>query len=76
MLTDPLDRAMVAAINQVGHMMGIQTIAEFVESRDTLHALAELGVDYAQGWALGQPRPLLTPQALRRRGTPGSQRSA
>jgi len=77
MLSDPLDRAMVAAINQVGHMMGIRTIAEFVESRETLHALAELGVDYAQGWALGQPRPLLAPQALRHPGTPGGdQRSA
>ena len=39
-------------------MMGIRTIAEFVETRETLHALAELGVDYAQGWALGKPKPL------------------
>jgi EAL domain-containing protein (putative c-di-GMP-specific phosphodiesterase class I) len=68
MLADPLDRAMVAAINQVGHMMGIRTIAEFVETRETLHALAELGVDYAQGWALGEPRPLATHQPLREQG--------
>ncbi len=58
MLHDPYDRAMVAAINEVGHRMGIRTIAEFVENPETLHALADLGVDYAQGWALGKPRPL------------------
>jgi diguanylate cyclase (GGDEF)-like protein/PAS domain S-box-containing protein len=74
MLADPLDRAMVAAINQVGHIMGIRTIAEFVESRETLHALAELGVDYAQGWALGRPQPLAERRAPQRRGKPGGQR--
>jgi diguanylate cyclase (GGDEF)-like protein/PAS domain S-box-containing protein len=58
MLTDPLDLAMVAAINQVGKTMGIRTIAEFVETRETLHALAEIGVDFAQGWGVGEPRPL------------------
>jgi EAL domain-containing protein (putative c-di-GMP-specific phosphodiesterase class I) len=58
MLNDPLDLAMVAAINQVGHMMNIRTIAEFVETRETLQALAELDIDYAQGWAVCEPRPL------------------
>jgi diguanylate cyclase (GGDEF)-like protein/PAS domain S-box-containing protein len=76
MLADPLDRAMVAAINQVGHMMGIRTIAEFVESRETLHALAELGVDYAQGWALASPRPLIAPEPWRGLGGTEQGRSA
>jgi EAL domain-containing protein (putative c-di-GMP-specific phosphodiesterase class I) len=49
---------MVRAINEVGHAMGIRTIAEFVERHETLHVLAALGVDYAQGWAVGRPRPL------------------
>jgi EAL domain-containing protein (putative c-di-GMP-specific phosphodiesterase class I) len=58
LLTNPIDRAMVRAINEVGHAMGIRTIAEFVERPETLHVLAALGVDYAQGWAVGRPRPL------------------
>jgi diguanylate cyclase (GGDEF)-like protein/PAS domain S-box-containing protein len=58
LLTNPIDRAMVRAINEVGHAMGIRTIAEFVERHETLHVLAALGVDYAQGWAVGRPRPL------------------
>jgi diguanylate cyclase (GGDEF)-like protein len=58
LLANPIDRAMVRAINEVGHAMGIRTIAEFVERPETLHVLAALGVDYAQGWAVGRPRPL------------------
>jgi diguanylate cyclase (GGDEF)-like protein/PAS domain S-box-containing protein len=76
MLADPMDRAMVAAINQVGHMMGIHTIAEFVESHDTLLALAELGVDFAQGWAIGKPRPLHEAHSTRRDEAPVLGRSA
>jgi diguanylate cyclase (GGDEF)-like protein/PAS domain S-box-containing protein len=58
LLDDPLDRAMVRAINDVGHAMGIGTIAEFVERPETLQVLRVIGVDYAQGWATGRPRPL------------------
>jgi diguanylate cyclase (GGDEF)-like protein/PAS domain S-box-containing protein len=58
LLTSPIDRAMVRAINEVGHAMGIRTIAEFVERQEILHVLAALGVDYAQGWAVGRPRAL------------------
>ena len=76
MLHDPYDRAMVAAINEVGHRMGIRTIAEFVENRETLHALADLGVDYAQGWALGQPAPLREASAAAFRGVADQQLSA
>jgi len=55
---DPIDMAMVQAINTIGHTMGLQTIAEFVESESVMHRLAELGLDYAQGYFLGEPRPL------------------
>jgi EAL domain-containing protein (putative c-di-GMP-specific phosphodiesterase class I) len=58
LLEDEVDFAMVRAINDIGHALGIQTIAEFVENRKVLQALRGLGVDYAQGWAIGQPRPL------------------
>ena len=49
MLNDPIDRGLVEAINQIGHVIGIHTIAEFVENNEILKALRKLGVDYAQG---------------------------
>ncbi|HEX7181444.1 MAG TPA: EAL domain-containing protein [Thermoanaerobaculia bacterium] len=59
MLEDRVKRAMVESINQIGHVLGIQTIAEWVENRQTLEALKELGVDYAQGYWLCRPQPLV-----------------
>ncbi|HVT60075.1 MAG TPA: EAL domain-containing protein [Thermoanaerobaculia bacterium] len=56
---DPIRRAMVESINQIGHVMGIQTIAEWVENRATFDALKEIGVDYAQGFWIGHPEPLI-----------------
>ena len=38
--------------------MGKETIAEFVEDRAAVPLLAELGVDYVQGFAIGEPAPL------------------
>lgn len=55
---DPLDRAIVESINQVAHHLGAETIAEFVESQATFELLGIIGVDYAQGYALGKPLPL------------------
>ena len=52
--TDPVDRAVVEAIQRIGRVMGIQTIAESVENEEVLRALAEIGVDYAQGIHVGQ----------------------
>ena len=52
---DPIDRELVRSINQIGHVMGKRTIAEFVESAEILSALGEIGVDYAQGFELGKP---------------------
>lgn len=54
---EPIDLAMVEAINQIGHVMGIQTIAEFVENEDILEKIKLLGVDYAQGYGIAKPRP-------------------
>ncbi len=56
--TDPVDLAMVRSINEVGHVMGKQTIAEFVENDAILKILKTLGVDYAQGYGIGKPVPL------------------
>ena len=55
---DPIARAMVASINTIGHEMGLETVAEFVENEAILDQLRELGVDYAQGYHLGRPQPL------------------
>lgn len=57
MLSDPIDDAMVQAINQIGHVMRIETIAESVESEAILRRLKEIGVDYAQGYAISLPQP-------------------
>ena len=57
-LDDPIDLAMTRSINDIGHVMGMQTIAEFVENAETLRLLKQLGVDYAQGYHIAQPAPL------------------
>lgn len=53
---DPIDRSMVEAINQIGHAMGIKTVAERVESVQVLQTLAEIGIGYAQGYFIAEPR--------------------
>jgi diguanylate cyclase (GGDEF)-like protein/PAS domain S-box-containing protein len=58
MVHDPIDYAMVEAIHRIGHVMGIETIAECVESENALDLLRAIGVDYAQGYALAKPIPL------------------
>ena len=55
---DPVDLALVKSINEIGHVMGKQTIAEFVENQEILDELNKIGVDYAQGYYLGMPKPL------------------
>src|SRR6185369_14088233 len=54
---NPVKDVMVRAINQIGHVMNIKTIAEGVESIELLARLGAIGVDYAQGYAIGRPRP-------------------
>ncbi|MCP4996962.1 MAG: EAL domain-containing protein [Gammaproteobacteria bacterium] len=54
-VTDPVDYAMVAAINSIGHTMAIQTIAEWAESEEVVEQLRILGVDYVQGNAVAPP---------------------
>lgn len=58
MVDSPADYAVVRSVNEVAHFMGKQTIAEFVETEAILDALAEIGVDYAQGWGVAKPMPL------------------
>ncbi|MGH8501096.1 MAG: EAL domain-containing protein [Gammaproteobacteria bacterium] len=58
MLQNPVDCALVAAINEVGHILKIVTIAECAETDDIVVELKRLGIDYAQGYALGRPVPI------------------
>ena len=57
-VNDPIDCAMVKSINEIGHVMNKKTIAEFVEDEATLEMLKDIGVDYAQGYAIAHPKPL------------------
>jgi len=52
---DSASYAMVAAINNVAHVMGMETIAEHVESDEILLALKKLSIDYVQGYAIDIP---------------------
>jgi len=49
---------MVQAINAIGHVMGLKTIAEYVSSQAILERVRDIGVDYGQGYHLGEPMPL------------------
>ena len=57
MLEDALDYSIVRAVNQIGHTMGVKTIAEFVENAALLQALRDMGLDYAQGYGVSRPEP-------------------
>ena len=54
-LSDTVSESMVSAINQVGHAMGLCTVAEFVENQGIRDKLNEIGVDFSQGYHLGKP---------------------
>jgi len=57
---DAVDESMVKAINEVGEAMGIETIAERVESKQVIEKLSELGVKYAQGYYIARPTSVQT----------------
>ena len=55
---DPVDRTMVRAINELGHLLGKQTIAKYVESLEVVDELKKIGVDHVQGYFYSQPQSL------------------
>jgi diguanylate cyclase (GGDEF)-like protein/PAS domain S-box-containing protein len=55
---DPIDLAMVKSINEIGQLMGKQTIAEHVENEAILKQLEGLGIDYVQGYGISRPCPI------------------
>ena len=56
--SNEINRAMVSAINEVGHVMGIKTIAEYVETPEVLAVVKAIGIDFAQGYAISTLEPL------------------
>ncbi len=58
MVNDPIDRAMVESIHNIGNVLQLKTIAEFVENDEILQALRVVGVDFAQGYGIARPKQL------------------
>lgn len=56
--SDEVAEAMVRSVNQVGHLMGVQVIAEYVENEKIIQILRDIGVDYGQGYCISKPIPL------------------
>lgn len=61
---NPVDQAMVRAMNDIAHALGKQTVAEFVEHEETMTILKDIGVDFAQGYHLGRPDVVLPCRAI------------
>jgi EAL domain-containing protein (putative c-di-GMP-specific phosphodiesterase class I) len=57
-IKDPIDEEMVSSINNIGHVMGMKTVAEYVENDAIAEKLIKMGFDYLQGNAIGKPKPL------------------
>ena len=57
MVVDDIYKVFVESINQIGHAMGLTTIAEFVENDAILKMLSKMGVNYTQGYAIHRPSP-------------------
>ena len=53
-----VDKAIVQTMNEMAHRLGMQTVAEYVENLDILKFISEIGVDFAQGYAIGKPEPI------------------
>jgi len=58
-LNNPADNAMVGAINSIGQVMGLRTVAEFVEEDPVREMLARMGVDYGQGFSIARPESIV-----------------
>ena len=58
MTSDSADAAFIEAIHQIGSIMGIDTIAEYVENEQILEHIHKIGINFAQGFHLDKPRPL------------------
>ena len=53
-----IHQAMVKSINEISHIMGKETIAEYVTNEETVEIIKTIGIDYAQGYLFGLPQPI------------------
>jgi len=58
MLEDEIDCSIVESVNKIGHVAGLKTIAEYVETPDIMEKLKTMGIDFAQGYCIDRPKPL------------------
>lgn len=58
--SDPINKAFVESIHNIGKMMGIKTTAEYVENEEILKCVKSIGIDYAQGYHIAKPIPVKT----------------
>jgi EAL domain-containing protein (putative c-di-GMP-specific phosphodiesterase class I) len=58
MINDPIDLALVKAINDISRSLDKRSVAEYVESEEIFFALKEIGVDYGQGYFIARPVPV------------------
>jgi diguanylate cyclase (GGDEF)-like protein/PAS domain S-box-containing protein len=64
MLHDPIDREMVRSINEIGHLTGKKVIAEWAENAEIIAMLRGMGIDYAQGYGIAEPKRVLMAAAV------------
>lgn len=74
LLEDPVDRAVITAINAIAHSVGKRTVAEYVDRPDVLAALQQCGVDFIQGYYVGRPTADLRAAFQRAREQAGAER--
>ena len=55
---DPVDFALVEAVQRIGDVLGFKTVAEWVENQEVLDALTRIGIDFAQGFHIHRPVPM------------------
>ena len=58
LMNNTVNHAIIWSINNIGRILGIQIIAEYVENENLHEALNDIGIDYAQGYKFGEPEPL------------------
>lgn len=58
MHTDPTDKAVIKYIQEIAHLKGQETVAEYVETAQDVEELTKIGITYGQGFFLGKPRSL------------------
>ncbi len=58
-LHDAIDREMVRSINEIGHLTGKKTIAEYAANTEIITMLKGMGIDYAQGYGISEPKRIV-----------------